>query len=137
MAAGQTPKAIQVLEQLRADKPTDPDAPYLLATIHFDQRRWGEGLAAAQTAIRLNPELKTDGDLIRGAIRSLASDRGYERSQAFLRGLGAPATPFVKEAAHRDPNPKIRQRAAELLEGGGAVVRWGGARQANSSVFKR
>lgn len=135
VAAGQTPKAIQVLEQLRADKPTDADAPYLLATIELDQHRWPEGLASAQTAIRLNPDFKTDGDLIRGAIRSLASDRGYQRSQAFLRGLGAAATPFVKEAAHRDPNPKVRQRAAELLEGGGRS--WGGGRQANSSVFKR
>ena len=135
VAAGQTPKAIQVLEQLRADKPTDADAPYLLATIEFDQHRWSEGLASAQTAIRLNPAFKTDGDLIRGAIRSLANDRGYERSQAFLRGLGPPATPFVKEAARRDPNPKVRQRAAELLEGGGRS--WGSGRQANSSVFKR
>ncbi|HXT98412.1 MAG TPA: protein kinase [Polyangia bacterium] len=136
VAAGQTPKAIEVLVQLRTEKPNDADAPYLLATIYFDQHRWSEGLAAAQAAIRLNPDLKNDGDLIRGAIRSLANDRGYEKSQAFLRGLGAPATPFVKEAARRDPNPRIRERAAEILEGGGRG--WGGSsRQASSSLFKR
>jgi serine/threonine-protein kinase len=136
VAAGQTPQAIQALEQLRAEKPNDSDAPYMLATIYFDQHRWSEALAAAQAAVRLNPKLRTDGDLIRGAIRSLSNDRGYERSQAFLRGLGGAATPFVKEAARHDPSPKVRQRAAELLEGGGRG--WGGSRQASSaSVFRR
>jgi serine/threonine-protein kinase len=138
VAAGQSPKAIELLDQLHAEKPADADAPYLLATIYFDQRRWSEGLGAAQNAVRSNPELKTDGDLIRGVIRSLASDRGYERSQSFLRGLGAPALPFIKEAARRDPNPRVRQRAAELLDGGRGGSSWsGGGRPAGSSMFKR
>jgi tetratricopeptide (TPR) repeat protein len=136
VAAGQTPQAIQVLEQLRAEKPSDADAPYMLATIYFDQHRWSEALGAAQAAVRLNPGFRTDGDLIRGAIRSLSNDRGYERSQTFLRGLGGGATPFLKEAARHDPNPKVRQRSAELLEGGGRG--WTGSRQASSSsVFRR
>ncbi|HLK91882.1 MAG TPA: protein kinase [Polyangia bacterium] len=136
VAAGQTPKAVAVLEQLRADKPDDADAPYMLATIYFDQRRWSEAISAAQAAVRLNPALKTDGDLVRGAIRSLVSDRGYEKSQAFLRSLGPGATPFIKDAARRDPSPKVRERAAELLEGGGRG--WGGgSRQASSGLFKR
>jgi eukaryotic-like serine/threonine-protein kinase len=139
VAAGQSPKAIELLDQLHAEKPTDADAPYLLATIYFDQRRWSEGLGAAQTAVRLNPELKTDGDLIRGAIRSLVSDRGYQRAQTLLRSLGAPALPFIKEAARRDPDPRVRQRASEILDGDrGRVSSWnGGGRQASSSVFKR
>jgi eukaryotic-like serine/threonine-protein kinase len=142
VAAGQSPKAIELLGQLRAEKPADADAPYLLATIYFDQRRWPEGLGAAQTAVRLNPELKTDGDLIRGAIRALVSDRGYQRAQTFLRSLGAPAVPFLKEAARRDPDARVRQRASELLGGGrggnlGSSSWSGGGRQASSSMFKR
>ena len=136
VAAGQTPKAIEVLDRLRADQPNDADAPYLLASISFDAHRWSEGLAAAQEAVRKNPALKTDGDLIRGVIRSLASDRGYPRSQDFLRGLGAPAQPFIKEASRRDPNPRVRDRAAELLVGSRS---WGaGSRTRSSSpLFKR
>jgi tetratricopeptide (TPR) repeat protein len=135
VAAGQAEKAIEVLNRLRAEKPDDPDAPYLLATIYFDAQRWSEGLASAQAAVRQDPALKADGDLIRGAIRSLASERGYERSQAFLRSLGAPALPFIKVAARRDPSPKVRARAAEILGGGGT---WGGGRRsASSSLFKR
>ncbi len=138
VAAGQTPKAIELLDQLHAEKPADADAPYLLATIFFDQRRWSDGLAAAQTAVRLSPELKTDGDLIRGAIRSLASDRGYQRSQTFLRSLGAPAVPFIKEAARRDANP--RDPGAGRGDRGAAVGAAAGAAAAARqalSVFKR
>ena len=139
VAAGQSPKAIELLDQLHVEKPADADAPYLLATIYFDQRRWSDGLGAAQTAVRLNPELKSDGDLIRGALRSLVSDRSYPRAQTFLRSLGAPALPFIKEAARRDPDPRVRQRAAEILDGGrGSMSSWsGGGRQASSTVFKR
>ena len=140
VAAGQSQQAIALLTQLRLEQPNDPDAPYLLATIDFDQHHWSEGLMAAQAAVRLNPELKTDGDLIRGVIRSLAGDRSYERSQAFLRGAGPAALPFVKDAARRDPNPKVRQRASEILDGGrggGGAWSGGGDRRANSSLFKR
>ncbi len=134
LGAGQAARAIETLDRLHAEKPDDPDAPYLLATIYFDARRWSEGLAAAGLAMRKNPAFRADGDLIRGAIRSLASDSGSRRSQAFLRGLGAPAQPFLKEASERDPSPKVRQRAAEIL---GAKRNSGGGSRASSSLFKR
>ena len=51
----------QLLEQLRTEKPNDADAPYMLATIYFDQHRWSEALTAAQVAVHLNPGYKTDG----------------------------------------------------------------------------
>jgi hypothetical protein len=134
LAANQTADAVALLERVRSEKPTDPDAPYLLAMVDFDAHRWSEGLANAQSAIRNNPSLRADGDLIRGVIRSLASDRGYERSQSFLRGLGPGATPYLKEAARRDPNARVRERAAELLSGG----RGGGYRSSSGGgMFKR
>ncbi len=139
IARGEVDQAIALLNRLRADRPDDAEAPYLLAMVYFDHRRWPDGLAAAQVAVQKDPALKSDPDLIKGAIASLASDRGYERSQGFLRGLGPPATPFVKTAAHRDGNPKVRDRAAELLDGGGRG--WSGRSSSSSSsggsVFKR
>src|SRR6185312_13505666 len=134
LAANQTADAVSLLERVRAEKPADADAPYLLAMIDFEAHRWSEGLANAQSAVRNNPSFRTDGDLIRGVIRSLANDRGYERSQSFLRGLGPGATPYLKEAARRDPNARVRERAAELLNGG----RGGGGRSsAGGLMFKR
>jgi len=134
VARGEIEPAIVLLNQVRAQQPDNADAPYLLAMIYFDNRRWPDGLAAAQMAVRKNPGLKADPDLIRGAIRSLASDRGYDRSQTFLRGLGQPAMPFIKEAAARDPSPKVRERASELL---GSSGRGWGSRSSSGSVFRR
>ena len=137
VARGEVEPAIVLLNQLRAQQPENADAPYLLAMIYFDNRRWPDGLAAAQMAVRKNPALKADPDLIKGAIRSLASDRGYDRSQTFLRGLGQPAMPFIKEAAARDPSPKVRERASELLGSSGRG--WGSRSSSSSSgsVFRR
>ena len=122
---------------MRTERPENADAPYLLAMVYFDHRRWPDGLAAAQVAVQKDPAPKSDPDLIKGAIASLVSDRGYERSQAFLRSLGPAATPFVKTAAQRDGNPKVRDRAAEILDRGGRG--WSGRSLSSSggSVFKR
>jgi hypothetical protein len=135
VARGEVDPAIATLNQLRAQEPDNADASYLLAMIYFDNRRWFDGVAAAQIAVRKNPALKSDPDLIKGAIRSLVSDRGYDRSQAFLRGLGPPATPFIKEAAARDPSPKVRDRAAELLSGSGRG--WSSRPSSGGSMFRR
>ena len=102
--------------------------------VFFEGRRWSDGLAAAQQAVRKDPALKADPDLIKGTIRSLANDHGYERSQTFLRSLGQPATPFIREAAQRDGNPRVRERAADLLNGEAAVGRC--ARSSGSSGFR-
>jgi serine/threonine-protein kinase len=100
----------------------------------FSERRWADGIAAAEKAARVNPEMKTDPQLIRGVIQSLAGDKTLERSQAFLRGAGATATPVLRDAARHDPSPKVRERSADLL---GAGARGSFARSSSSSFFKR
>jgi serine/threonine-protein kinase len=136
VGSGQPDAAIAVLNQVRAQEPDNADALYLLAMVNFDNRRWADGLAAAQIAVRKNPAFKSDPDLIKGAIKSLVSDRGYDRSQGFLRSLGSAATPFLKTAAQSDPSPKVRERAAELLSGGGRG--WPSrSSSSSSSMFKR
>jgi tetratricopeptide (TPR) repeat protein len=139
LARGDWEQALDALARLRADAPDDPEVAYLIATTDLEHKRWSEGLAAAQIAVRKDPGLKADADLIRDAIAALAGDQNYERAQAFLRSLGAPATPFVKEAARHDPNPKIKERAAELLEGGGrSPFSWSSSHSSSSgSVFHR
>ncbi len=139
LARGDWEQALDALARLRADTPEDAEVAYLIATTDLEHKRWSEGLAAAQIAVRKDPGLKADADLIRDAIAALAGDQNYERAQAFLRSLGATATPFVKEAARHDPNPKIRERAAELLEGGGrSPFGWSSSRSSSSgSAFHR
>ncbi len=140
LAGGDWEHARAALESLRADAPDDAESAYLLATIDLEHRRWAEGLAAAQVAARRNPALKSDPDLVRDEIQALASDPAHERAEAQLRGAGASATPFLKDAARRDPNPMVRERAAALLGGGGRSA-WGRTSRSSSgssgSVFHR
>ena len=140
IASGASADALALLGQLRAADPQNADVTYLQALVYFDTRRITEAVAAADAAFAKDPALRSDPDLIKAALRSLSSDRGYERSQAFLRSLGQPALPFIREAAHRDPSPKVRDRAAELLAGGGGMRSargWSSSRSSGGSLFKR
>jgi thioredoxin-like negative regulator of GroEL len=140
---GDWEQALAVLTQARRDEPGNADVDYMMATIYLERHRVAEGIAAAQTAIHKNPSLKTDGDLINAAIGGLASDKAYDRAEAFLRGLGAAAVPFLREAAHHHPVAKVRERAAELLQGvgsGGGFSRSASAspsRSSGSGMFSR
>jgi hypothetical protein len=135
---GEWEQALAVLHQARRETPGDADVDYLLADIYLEHHRPLEGIAAAQSAIRKNPALKSDGDLVNAVIESLASDKTYDRSQAFLRGLGPAATPFLKEAAQRNPSAKVRERAAEILQGtGGQRSAFGSSQHSSSSLFHR
>jgi serine/threonine-protein kinase len=137
LARGDWEQARTALESLRTDAPNEAEPAYLLATIDLEHHRYVEGMAAAQTATRRDPALKTDPDLVKDVIGALGSDPVAERAEAFLRSAGPPATPFLKDAAHRDPNPRVRDRAAALLaERGGRSSGWS-SRSSAGSMFHR
>ncbi|HVU52111.1 MAG TPA: hypothetical protein VHL80_15540, partial [Polyangia bacterium] len=140
LARGEWEQARASLEGLRAQAPDNADVAYLLATIDLEHHRYAEGMAAAQVAARRDPALKADPDLIKDVIGALASDPMAERAESFLRAAGPQATPFLKDAAHRDPNPRVRDRAAALLaEKGGGRSSWSSRSSSRSSgsVFHR
>jgi serine/threonine-protein kinase len=136
IAGGAWEQARTSLEALRVDAPDDAEAAYLLATVDLEHHRYAEGMAAAQVAGRKNPALKSDPDRIKDVIGALASDTAAERAEAFLRSSGTSATPFLRDAAKRDPNPRVRDRAAALLSGGGSS--WSSRSSGSgSSLFHR
>jgi hypothetical protein len=135
VARGDTNAALTVLAELRTAEPDNADVPYLQALVFLGSRRVSDGLAAAQLAVRKDPALRADPDLVKALLHALANDRGYDRTQAFLRSLGPAAVPFIREAARQDPNPKVRDRAAEILGGGRGA--WSSSRSSGSPLFKR
>jgi hypothetical protein len=55
--------------------------------------------------------------LIRNAIRALSSKKTAARARTLLaRDVGAPALPYLREAARGDPNALVRARAASLVQ---------------------
>ena len=139
LARGDWEQARAALEGMRAEAPDNADVAYLLATIDLEHHRYAEGMAAAQVAARRDPALKSDPDLIKDVIAALASDPVAERAEGFLRAAGPQATPFLKDAAHKDPNPRVRDRAASLLaERGGGRSSWSSRSSSSSgSMFHR
>lgn len=113
---GRRDQALRALAKLRAQHPASAYAPYLEGRVNFDNLRWVDGLASYGAAIRNNPAYRSDPALIRDVIHCLMSDRFHAKCAEFLvREVGAPAAPFLEEAAREDAYANVRTRAARLL----------------------
>ncbi|OJT26102.1 hypothetical protein BO221_09775 [Archangium sp. Cb G35] len=109
-------QTLRELANLRKQYPQSAYAPYLEGHVNFDNLRWVDGLASYGAAMRNNPVYRTDAKLIRNVIRCLVSDRYHSKCADFLvREVGAPAAPFLEEAARLDPYANVQSRAARLL----------------------
>jgi serine/threonine-protein kinase len=109
-------QTLKALARLRTQYPANAYAPYLEGHVNFDNLRWVDGLASYGAAIRNEPAYRTDEKLIRNVIRCLVSDRFHTKCAEFLlREVGAPAAPFLEEAARTDSYANVRARAAHLL----------------------
>jgi serine/threonine-protein kinase len=109
-------QTLRELAKLRAQYPQSAYAPYLEGHVNFDNLRWVDGLASYGAAMRNNPAYRTDEKLIRNVIRCLVSDRFHTMCADFLvREVGAPAAPYLEEAARSDPYANVQSRAARLL----------------------
>jgi serine/threonine-protein kinase len=115
LAAGEWEQALVVLEKARRENPQSAEAAYQLANVSLEHKRWVEGAQAARVAAEREPKYRGDERLVKNLIHALGTDRGYEKTEDVLHGFGTGAVPFLKEAAARDKNPIVRQRAAELL----------------------
>jgi serine/threonine protein kinase len=109
-------QTLRALASLRAQYPQSAYAAFLEGQVNFDNLRWMDGLDSYGAAMRNNPAYRTDARLIRDLIRCLVSDRFYSKCSDFLvREVGAPAAPYLEEAARSDPYANVQSRAARLL----------------------
>ena len=114
-------QTLRALARLRAQYPANAYAAYLEGHVNFDNLRWVDGLTSYSAAIRNEPAYRTDEKLIRDLIRCLVSDRFHTKCAEFLvREVGAPAAPFLEEAASTDSYANVRARASNLLPRVGA-----------------
>jgi hypothetical protein len=117
IAAGRTDEAIAGLLALRRERPRQAYLWYLLGSLYFDKHYWSDGLETYRAAIHLSGGYRKRAVLIRNAIRALGSDKTHVRAAALLRQeIGAAATPYLKQAARADADPKVRARAQRLLK---------------------
>ena len=115
VAANEWEQALVVLQKAEKEHPEDAAVAADLANLALEHKRWAEGAQAARVAGQRDPKWRGDERLVKNLIRSLGSDKGYERTEDVLHGFGPPAVPFLKKAAAHDKSPVVRERAAELL----------------------
>ena len=114
--AGQREEAIASLRGLQKKQPKSAYIPFLLGNLYFDKTWWSVSMDNYAQAIHVNAAYKNNGVISRNLIKMLASGRTRNRATNFLRGIGHPASPYIKYAAAHDPNPVVKKYAAALAK---------------------
>jgi eukaryotic-like serine/threonine-protein kinase len=109
--------ALDVLARARREHPEAASLPLLAGRIYFAKLYWTDGLRELRDAIRLDPTLRSDPELIKTVLKGFITTPYIERAlEAFLReDIGAPAVPYLEETAREHPSATVRARAAAEL----------------------
>jgi hypothetical protein len=116
-AHGKIDAALAMLVEARGKYPDRAVLPLTAGKLFFSKYWWNDGLANLREAIKLDPSLRTDPDLLATVVRGFATTPEYDyRLGGFLVELGPAAAPALDEIARTHSNPEIRARAAALAK---------------------
>jgi len=118
IANGRREGAIDLLTGARRTFPNDARLAYLAGKLYFTKLWYTDGLKQFRDAVRLDPEYKSDPELIKTVLKGFNTTPRYDSALAgFLHDhIGEPAKPFLEETAQNHPNAGIRARAAGELK---------------------
>ncbi|MDQ3368885.1 MAG: hypothetical protein M3680_25965, partial [Myxococcota bacterium] len=117
IANGRREAAIDLLISARKTFPGDARLAYLTGKLFFDKLWWTDGLRHLKDAVRLDPQLRSDPDLIKMVLKGFITTPRYDAPLAgFLRTqIGEAAKPYLEDTAKHHPNAAKRSRAASEL----------------------
>jgi tetratricopeptide (TPR) repeat protein len=114
---GDPEAALSVLTKARKQYPDSAQLAAAAGKLYFDKLWFSDGVKQFRDALRLDPSLRQDADIIKTALRGFITTPDVDdRIEEFLReDIGAAARPYLEETAKTHPNKQIRARAqAEL-----------------------
>jgi serine/threonine-protein kinase len=114
---GDPEAALSVLMKARKQYPDSAQLAVAAGKLYFGKLWFSDGVKQFRDALRLDPSLRQDPDIIKSALRGFITTPDVDdRIEAFLReDIGAAARPYLEETAKTHPNKQIRARAqAEL-----------------------
>jgi hypothetical protein len=112
-AAGKVDPAIAMVVDARHKYPYSAVLPLTAGKLFFGKYWWNDGIANLREAIKLDPKLRSDPELLATVVRGFTTTPDYDyRLGGFLVELGPAAIPFLEDAAHGHANPEIRARAS-------------------------
>jgi hypothetical protein len=114
---GDSEAALQTLVRARKQYPDSAALAVATGKLYFNKLWWTDGIKSFRDAVRIDPSLKSDADLIKTVLRGFNTTPDVDdRIESFLReDIGAPARPYLEETAKSHPNKQIRARAAAEL----------------------
>jgi hypothetical protein len=114
-ADGKVSAALDQLRHAREIYPESAQLPLLAGKLAMGQLYFSEGIMSFRAAIKLDPAVRTDPELVHAAIHAFTITPSVDAELArFVTELGAAAWPELDEIAKSHPNPAIRERAARL-----------------------
>jgi hypothetical protein len=117
IAAQRIDEALKVIASGRIVFPTDPTLPLMAGKLYFARLWFNDGLPAFRAAVRNDPKLAADPELIKTVLRGFITTPRYESDLAdFLHDVVGPAAKSaLAETAKGHPNATVRARAANEL----------------------
>ncbi len=117
IAAGRTEEALKVLAGGRLVFPQNAQLPLAAGKLYFAKLWFGDGIAAFRAAVKIDPALAHDPELMKIALRGFITTPRYEPELAdFLHDVVGPAAkPMLEETAKGHPNATVRARATSEL----------------------
>jgi len=114
-SAGRGDEAALRLRELRRRRPDDPQIPYALGRIYARLGWPRQTIDAYRDAMRLDPALRQDQQLIRDLVGLLGSRSSWQLAARVLSDeVGAPAGDALAATASGHRDPTVRARAARL-----------------------
>jgi hypothetical protein len=104
------------LSNARKSSPDNAQLALALGRAYFAKLWWSEGVKNFRDAVRLDPELKTDPEMLKAVLKGfLTTPSVDDRIADFMLELGDPMKAYLQETAETHPNKQLRARAkAEL-----------------------
>jgi hypothetical protein len=116
-AAGKTQAAIDSLVKARKVYPDSSELALTLGKLYFGKMWWADGLVHLRDAVKLDPNLKRDPELVKMVVRAFNMTPSYNSQLAsFVVELGDNAVPALQETASSHPNPPTRSRAQSMIK---------------------
>jgi eukaryotic-like serine/threonine-protein kinase len=114
-AEGRGQQAVARLRELRRKRPDDATVVYALGRAYHGLGWPKQTVAAYRDALRMDPSLRDDPELIRDLVSLLGSRTGWQAAAQLLeQGVGEPAEPALAATAAGHRDPAVRTRAKRI-----------------------
>jgi serine/threonine-protein kinase len=113
--AGKVDAAIDLLVDARKVYPDRAVLPATAGKLYFSKLWWADGIVSFRAAIRIDPKLREDPEILDAVVRGFTTTPGTDgRLGALLVEIGAPAASRLEAVEQSHPNPGIRARAGAM-----------------------